>query len=82
MEKESSLALVVAKTSGRKRQHESNHSDSNRDVLYSEEAATMELSLKNEDMALSSTLTDNVVGWVDICRRKGEKEKPLNTSGV
>lgn len=46
IEKESSLALVVAKTSGQKRQHESNHSDSNRDVLYSEEAATMELSLK------------------------------------
>jgi len=42
----------------------------------------MEISLKKEDVALPLVATDNSIGPVDVRRRKGKKENPLNNYGV
>lgn len=76
MEIESSSTLIAATTRGQIQPHEFDHFDSDRDVLCSEEVVAMEISLKNEDMELSSVVTNKYARWVDVHRKRGKKKNP------
>lgn len=72
---ERSSTIIVPAICGKKQNHEFDHYDNKKYLSISSNLEAMELSIQNEEATLSSIVTNCSVGWFDVCRRKGKKEK-------